>query len=97
MGEDRKHCVAMITAALVLWGCATDSGFVVCRAKGDKENLAEQRADAHEELAESYRFSRDEDRARYHDALAEQERDKAAKESNPVADLFFAIFGNCDR
>ena len=97
-GRFRTGCASVIAAALIFGGCASDSGFIVCRAKGEKELTAEQRSNAHYELAESYRFhSHDEDRAGYHEALGKDESERAAKESNPLMDMFLAVFGNCDR
>ncbi len=96
-GRFRTGCASLIAAALIFGGCASDSGFIVCRAKGEKEQTAEQRSNAHEDLAKSYRLSNDEDRARYHEALGKDERAKADKESNLLVDMFLAVFGNCDR
>lgn len=89
----------LISAALLVAGCATDSGFGICRAQSDKERAAEKRAEIHESLAQSYRLSRDEYLAFRHEEQAGRERAAAARErdSNLLGDLIFAILGNCDR
>ena len=86
----------VLMIVLAVSGCATDSGLSVCRAKSPKELAAAREAGIHESIADAYRMTNAPYQARYHEVQAQKERDKAAGESNLLADLIYAIFFNCN-
>jgi hypothetical protein len=97
VGTLRQKLAGMIATTLIMGGCATDSGFSVCRAKSDKELAAEKQANVHESLAKNYRLTNDQYYARYHEQQGMQARLTAVEESNILGDMIFAVFANCDR
>lgn len=104
-GRFPKYFIGLAFISLAASGCTTNTkytfGVGVCAAKTEKQKEAEQKAQAHDGLARSYRLRNDDEEARYHEVEARHENWKAvgASEWGLDAILLSLIPGNdgCDK